>query len=279
MNEQDPLTELRRVLDEYAVSRDAVPLLNDRLRSRANQLISLSGIDRDEALATVGLLHWHRFLLMPSPDDEADLDRALALFAQISKTRQNLLPAPICQLLASRAAKWQQTGLVIWNVRHWALLASDTLAGYRENPDPQLIDTAVTFLVRARTAASGRSTNGLRALRPNPADTVAALRVAVDQARAQVAVADTNPQILCHLCLMLYDLYELSGSVADLEEAVRVARTAATCSAQTSIATPLLTSCCLVLLCSFRSNHDRRILAEAIRWLEEAIDATQSDEG
>jgi tetratricopeptide (TPR) repeat protein len=289
VTEPDLLAQLHRTLSEYETSRDPAVVLALQPLDVAARLVELVEVDgpgsgaRSEALAAAGLLHWYRALLMPAPDDEPDLDRALELFTRIGSEHSDLIPVPVRQLLHREQSS---SGLDPEASRRLEL-CSDLLDEYRESHDPEVLRTAIALLGQAQTL-------------PGAASAVAALharlhRLALEQyeqyqrtgdtaaldeavAVARVSLSHTDPDDpatisrLSNLSLMLRDRYEQRAQIVDLDEAMRTGQTAAALApGNGSLPPDLATNLGLIHLSRFR--HDRHLasLDEAVHFLRDAV--------
>ncbi|WBB78084.1 CHAT domain-containing protein [Micromonospora sp. WMMD882] len=283
------------MLDEYATGRDPALILGRGPVADAARLVELAepgSPERDDVLATAGLLHWYRYLLLPEPDDERELDRSLDLFAKVDNNRADLMPVAVRQLLRpSGDAGEDDDGHPSRPDPHrteWGVLGERLLADYWDSPDPEVLHTAITFLqhawgafeddpgVESRSVGHARGLHLLALARYESyrrGDDLSDLHAAVDAARASLRAGALDDLAagyrFSHLSLMIRDRYERLARFADLDEAVRLAQAAVSAIGfGEKPPADLATNLGLVRLSRFR--HDRHLpsLDEAVRWLE-----------
>ena len=105
LSREDLLERLQRRLVRYSEG-DPGQILTPEARSERRQLFVLmrgqqSRGDPDlESLSTLALTHWCRYLALPAGEDQADLEIAADLYAEILPTRPDLVPEGILDFLS-----------------------------------------------------------------------------------------------------------------------------------------------------------------------------------
>ncbi len=287
MTARSLLASLRQVVAEYTATRDPAVVLAMEPLDLAARLVEAAEPGSQiygDALAAVGLLHWYRALLLPAPDDEPDLDRALELFSQLSPEHRDLVPQPIRRLLHRER---EDSGYEP-DISRRLELCDDLLTEYRESQDPEVLLTALALLDQVQ----GTLPDGDPAITARQAQfavaqyeqyrrigDTSALDHAIDLARA--SARHTHPgdpatiARMSNLSLMLRDRYDRRARVADLDEATEVGRAAAELAAEKGALPPAVAANLgMIRLSQFR--HYRRLtsLDEAVGLMDAAAAAS-----
>ena len=103
MGRQRLLAQVRARLERFDMDHDpAIVLAPEAVAELTALLETIADADPAadlEIAQAAGWLHWCRYLVLESGDDQEDLDEALALFAPVYRTRPNAVPDQVRYIL------------------------------------------------------------------------------------------------------------------------------------------------------------------------------------
>jgi tetratricopeptide (TPR) repeat protein len=197
----DLLGRLRARIDALALHADEQPILEDAALREAEQLLGRypgrnwndASSDADvEALRTVALFHWYRYCVRESDAGREDFDMAVRLFTKVYQCDPAAVPEQLHPLVTThdQAQEPEEPEESLT----WASLASTFYNRFRRIGDPRALRSAIALLT-------------------------AELEAGQDTVSEQIAICTK-------LVTARLDLYRLTGDLATLREAARIAGSA-----------------------------------------------------
>jgi CHAT domain/Tetratricopeptide repeat len=235
------LSVVRERLNRAVADHDIGELLTEEALRDAARLATLSNPAEDVHSAyALGMFHWFRYLALPDGADQEDLDAATQLLAAVFRADPDAVPLPLRRI-------YQQA------------------YGHKEDSDQD----ADALASRAMEMFTAYQRTGELSLLTGA--------IALFRATAHAGHPDRSA-VLSNLGTALRAVYERTGDVGVLEEAVQANRDAV---AATPVGYPdpgsALSNLAAVLYVLFGRTGDIVILREAVRIGQDAVAATPAD--
>jgi tetratricopeptide (TPR) repeat protein len=181
-----------------------------------------------EVLETAGWLHWCRYLVLDEPDDQADRDEALALFAAVYQQRPDAIPDNVRDYFTARPPDEPDSRGAIATAQQFLNQAERT-------GDMAALDTAAVMLQRslavtpvghpdriARLSDLAGAMVSRFELGRSPADLDRAVELDEQVLAATPAGDPEEGGRMSNLGSDLSRRYEVNGSVTDLDRAIEI---------------------------------------------------------
>jgi tetratricopeptide (TPR) repeat protein len=263
-------------VERYRRTRDVGLLLDPIALADARRVLDDCRPPRADldvlALAAVADLHWHRYLLLPSPDDEPELSQSLPLFAEVLAARADLVPDVVRRLLIQDSNQ-PSAGCPSENDPKARALSGAT-GGLRhsEDVDKWELDNARNRALRTLTILDRLEQSDAAA-----SDVDDAIELLLRELTEPAADGPETAGHLTNLGLLLRHRFTVRGDMEDLDKAVTLLRRPLDLSSGESERAARMSNLGLVLRDRFSRCGLQPDLDEALALFRGAVELTGLD--